>query len=114
MVVLCAEKAEPVTINRDVGSAGPDQACGLSSALSLWQQPVYVVSHLQARWLRAEGSFAVTLPGSVLYTVRAGMLHRYFSKPLQILKNRSREAGVGQEGKAGMVPILPLVVLGCC
>lgn len=42
MVVLCAEKAEPVTINRDVGFAGPDQAHGLLAASSLWQQLVYV------------------------------------------------------------------------
>lgn len=43
-----------------------------------------------------------------------GMLHRYSSKMPQILENRAGEAGVSQEGKAGKVPILLLVVLGCC
>ena len=46
--------------------------------------------------------------------MRTGVLHRYSSKTLQILENRSGEAGVGQEGKAGKVPVSPLVVLGCC
>lgn len=112
-MVLCAEKAEPVTIDRDVGFAGPDQACGLLSALSLWQQPAYVGRRPLARWLLAPGIFALGLQGSALYAVHAGVLHRYSSNPLQILENRSGETAVGQEGKAGKVPV-SLLVLGCC
>lgn len=40
-------------------------------------------------------------------------LHRYSSKPLQILESRSGEAGMGRKGKAGEVPVSSLTILGC-
>lgn len=46
--------------------------------------------------------------------VLARWLHRYSSKPLQILENGSGEAGMGRKGKAGEVPVSPLAILGCC
>jgi len=107
LVVLCAEKAEPVTINRDVGFAGPDQPCGLLSALSLWQQPSYMGSRPLAWWLLAQGVFALRWRSSVPYAGRADMLHRCSSKPLQILENISGEAGVAGKGRQVQCPSRP-------